>query len=244
MSSSQCSILSRVCASIATVLAAALVFLGPWPADAAVRLPPPTPGHTANATPLDGQVLVRLPGFTEFTPLTSARRIPLGSRLDTRQGEVQLTTALRRGGTAVTVASNAVFTLRQSAARASTVLALRSRPCEETRASGVRRPPPPDRLYVSVRASSRHKVRVAGRYSIAASKGTEWTTVNGCARTVTRVRTGIVTVRDLVAHRTVTVVSAGTRPPPCPPSEKPCRRPAPTGKVSGEYSAGGGVARG
>jgi hypothetical protein len=51
----------------------------------------------------------------------------------------------------------------------------------------------------------RGRWRVKGAFSIAAAFGTDWTTVEGCARTLTVVRTGRVRVYDRARRRTVTV---------------------------------------
>jgi hypothetical protein len=173
------------------------------------QLPPlaaaPTHGKTANATPI-GTVLVKPPGASAFEPLTSPREIPLGTRLDTRAGTVNLTTALPgHRGTATTTASSGIFALSQTAT--TTDLTLNFPRCLSARASGVRRPPPPDVAIVRVhaRSSRRYPVRVKGRYSIGASYGTAWTTTNRCSGTMTRVTEGTVAVRDLVAKRTVAV---------------------------------------
>jgi hypothetical protein len=53
-------------------------------------------------------------------------------------------------------------------------------------------------------------LKVAGKYSIGASYGTTWTTVEECSRTTTIVRKGRVRVYDRVKRRSVTV-SAGNR---------------------------------
>jgi hypothetical protein len=60
------------------------------------------------------------------------------------------------------------------------------------------------RLRVST-GRARGRWRVRGRFSIAASFGTDWTTLEGCSTTTTIVRTGRVRVRDDVKRRTVTV---------------------------------------
>jgi Ca2+-binding RTX toxin-like protein len=52
--------------------------------------------------------------------------------------------------------------------------------------------------------------KVRGKYSVGASVGTDWTTVDGCSRTTTIVRRGRVRVYDRATRRTVTV-SAGHR---------------------------------
>jgi hypothetical protein len=67
-----------------------------------------------------------------------------------------------------------------------------------------RRPP---RLRVDTRRGhGRWKVR--GTYSIGASSGTDWTTVENCSRTTTIVRRGRVRVYDRTKHRTI-IVRAG-----------------------------------
>ncbi len=52
------------------------------------------------------------------------------------------------------------------------------------------------------------RFRTQGKYATAAVRGTVWLTEDRCDGTLIRVRTGSVTVRDLVRKRTV-VVRAG-----------------------------------
>jgi Ca2+-binding RTX toxin-like protein len=52
---------------------------------------------------------------------------------------------------------------------------------------------------------SRGRWKVHGKYSVGASLGTDWTTVEGCSRTTTIVRRGRVRVYDRAIRRTVTV---------------------------------------
>jgi hypothetical protein len=47
--------------------------------------------------------------------------------------------------------------------------------------------------------------RISGRYSAATVRGTRWLVQDTCAGTLTRVVRGVVSVRDDVRHRTVTL---------------------------------------
>ena len=49
------------------------------------------------------------------------------------------------------------------------------------------------------------RFRTRGRYSIGGVRGTWWATEDRCDGTLTRVKRGVVSVRDLVRHRTVMV---------------------------------------
>jgi Ca2+-binding RTX toxin-like protein len=68
-----------------------------------------------------------------------------------------------------------------------------------------------DRPHLRVNTRDRRsRWKVHGKYSVGASLGTDWTTVDGCSQTTTIVRRGRVRVYDRATRRTVTV-SAGHR---------------------------------
>jgi WD40 repeat protein len=154
----------------------------------------PTRRRTANATPI-GKVLVKPPGARAFAPLTSPREIPLGTELDTRAGKVNLTTADPDGRTSTTTASKGTFTLTQTSA--STDLTMSNPKCP-FRASRAARVPPPDRstLNTKVRSTGHQQVRVHGRHTIAAARGTAWTTTVTCSKTTVKVAEGTVIVSN------------------------------------------------
>jgi hypothetical protein len=163
------------------------------------QLPPPAaaPTHrkTANATPI-GKVLVKPPGASAFEPLTSPREIPLGTRLDTRAGTVNLTTADPDGRTTTTTASKGIFTLTQTAT--STDLTMPTPSCPSARASGTYRPPPPDQstLKTKVHSTKHQAVQVHGRHTVASAYGTTWTTTITCSKTTVKVTAGTVIVHN------------------------------------------------
>src|SRR5262249_32583794 len=71
-------------------LAAALGALGVWSA-AASTVSGPSLGRTIELAPVSGQVLVRLPGASRSGVLVHQMVVPVGSRIDTAHGTVDLT---------------------------------------------------------------------------------------------------------------------------------------------------------
>lgn len=174
----------------------------------ASELPPPTTGETANVEPT-GRVLVKRPGGG-FELLDSATQIPIGSIVDVRKGTIKLTTTSGPTGTQTATFFQGVFRLLQDKAR---------RPVTELRLYGGNFRRACGRAggaHAAARKKSvRHlwgngsgRFRTRGRYSSATVRGTEWLTDDRCDGTLTRVKQGSVTIRDLVRRRNV-VVRAG-----------------------------------
>ena len=177
---------------------------------------PPALGRTAVVDVLSGTVTVRTPGSATLQPLAAASNIPMGSVIDAEHGVVLLTTAVDRlghtqsatlwGGTfvigqTVTRGGMTTFTLsgqlscRGRAHRAS-LLAAAAR-------AGSRRP------SRSLWAKDKHgHFSTRGQNSVATVRGTYWETVDRCNGTLTVVKKGVVSVRDLRRRRTV-LVKAG-----------------------------------
>jgi hypothetical protein len=198
------------------------------------QLPPPVIGKEVNVSLVSGKVFVRLPhgggggggGSTGpgFVPLTEARQLPVGSRIDARAGTIHLVTAAGRAGTTQTGDfGGAVFGLAQSAKgpqKGLTVLSLlegafpgapsyaecRARPTRD-RARGTAAAVS-SRVLQLLRATAKGRFRTSGRYSAATVRGTSWDTVDRCDGTLTRVRGGTVVVNDFVRRKTV-IVHAG-----------------------------------
>jgi hypothetical protein len=185
-------------------------------------LPPPVQGETANATPVSGEVFVKLPASasgkahgagTGFVPLTEAQQIPIGSELDTTKGTVALSTASGSAGDALQEGNfrGGRFVLGQSSKNPRTTLRMtggglnrcrgKVRKGEASAAARKRR-----RLF----GNATGRFRTRGRNSHATVRGTVWTVTDTCKKTVTAVAEGSVRVRDLVKRRTVTV-DAGER---------------------------------
>jgi hypothetical protein len=99
------------------------------------------------------------------------------------------------------VSSDGRFSVLQSRGRSPATTLRVDRPsCERSRGRAAARA---SRLKLSTKRRGRWRVR--GDYSVAASFGTEWTTIARCDRTITIVRKGHVRVTDLVRRRSVTL---------------------------------------
>ena len=66
------------------------------------------------------------------------------------------------------------------------------------------------RILGLLRGTAKGHFRTVGRFSAATVLGTNWGVRDRCDGTLTVVRTGVVTVRDFVLHRTVTVRTGQT----------------------------------
>ncbi len=166
--------------------------------------PAPDLGETLVATPVTGVVLVRPKGARRFVELVDVQELRLGSVLDTRRGKVRVATERRRRGLVQDgVFYGGRFAVRQRKRdRFVTELVLRGvlDPCAEPgrRASAARAK---RRLW----GNANGKFRTRGRYSSGAVRGTRWLTQDSCAGTLTRVREGVVAVRDFRLGKTVRV---------------------------------------
>jgi hypothetical protein len=188
------------------------VLLNPAPAQ-------PTPTPTPTATPVAGKTVVaarrsgtvrfRKPGARTFVTLTGAAPVPVGSTIDTRKGRVALTAAQGRGRTASADFFAGLFKLTQTkGAKPATTLALTERlSCPRRgKASAAAKRPKSRRLW----GSGHGRFTTKGSYSAATVRGTKWLVQDTCTTTLTKVTSGVVSVRDFAKRRT-TLVRAGHR---------------------------------
>jgi Ca2+-binding RTX toxin-like protein len=156
-----------------------------------------------------------LPAMRRLVPLRDSILLATGfrgrgsPRLAATDCAVRVTATPGRGRAVAADVTGAPVTVRQSGARRVTTTLRVARPrC----GSGAARLSAQARgRRVRLRTQRRAgRWRVQGRHSIAASFGTDWTTLEGCSRTVTIVRRGRVRVFDRAKRRTV-VVRAGQR---------------------------------
>ncbi|HTZ86179.1 MAG TPA: hypothetical protein VMB05_05880 [Solirubrobacteraceae bacterium] len=174
----------------------------------------PALGQTAQLRVLSGQVLVRLPGATASQPLSDITNLPLGSVIDVTHGVIDLSTATDQAGHTQSVTLwGASFIARQATAPPGmTTLTLLAPP------ACARHQRRPHAASASSAAASRSRgthglwakdnhghFSTRGQNSVATVRGTFWETVERCGGTFTRVRQGVVSVRDLHRHRTVLV---------------------------------------
>ena len=175
---------------------------------ASFALPAPTPGQDVNATPIAGDVLVKIAGTPQFVPLSVPSLVPVGSQLDATKGRVELTAARAGGITDTSQFYDGTFQVSQPTPTAIaelrlvlgdfSVCSLPSFTAADKNKRRVRR------LW----GSGKGKFRTRGRYSSATVRGTVWKTEDRCDGTLTQVQEGSVTVRDIGRKKDI-VVRAG-----------------------------------
>jgi hypothetical protein len=176
------------------------------------RLPEPDPvpvlAKTANVSPSGGTVFVQVDGAIGREKLVDPLEIPVGSLLNTRNGEAEISTATAGGSASSVFVSEGRATFTQtSGTRPVTELDLARPPCR-------RNPAARNRLRTRTTAAAaarlahdarRRRVRSRGRYAQGASIQTDWVTIERCRSTTLRVLEGVVEVRDFVKRTTVPV---------------------------------------
>jgi hypothetical protein len=202
-------------ASVAT-LWAAVAHAQPRPAAPAKSLPPPRFGHTLDIGLVSGTVIVTPPGKKPFKLGVQDRNIPIGSRLDTTHGRVDLRAAPAPGSAATASVEDAEFfkgkfRVRQPAGATVTQVLLlggSAAACSaHTQSARAAKKSLPHRLLRLLGARGKGKFQTRGRYAAATVRGTAWTTADYCDGTLVSVQRDTVSVRDLVRHKTVTVTA-------------------------------------
>ena len=149
-----------------------------------------------------------LPRTARTVPLLDRIRVPVASLLDARRGSVRLTSARTRTRRQSAIFSAGLFTVLQSRSRRPvTEVRLKGgnfRRCGARAGSGrVGAAQRRRRTVRRLRGNARGRFRTRGRYSAATVRGTVYTVVDRCDGTLTRVRRGVVLVRDF--RRRVTI---------------------------------------
>jgi Ca2+-binding RTX toxin-like protein len=171
--------------------------------------------HWAFVRPGRTQFGLELPRGQRFYRLGDAMKVPIGSTIDARAGEIRLATAKNRTGARQQISvSRGVFSVRQQAGtQPVTELRLVANLEVCSRSATIRRVPkdqPVGRLDMRTDKGKRAKYQVRGKHSIGAPRGTSWVTEERCDGTFTRVRSGTVKVRDLERKRTMTLHAGDT----------------------------------
>jgi hypothetical protein len=189
------------------------------PAGALPPLAPPAIGKRVLLRPVSGSVRVKPRGASAYSDLGAGVSLPVGSLIDTRHGRVSLESARNtHGGTQSGAFWGGVFQVRQRRHnRGITDLHLRGGRFRGCGARGVRA----GASALAREAAGRRRVvrrlwgkdsharfRTHGRDSVATVRGTLWATTDRCDGTLTRVREGKVSVRDLHRKRSV-LLTAG-----------------------------------
>ena len=150
---------------------------------------------------------MRLPGSDQFVLLTAGEQIPVGSEIDTTQGEVKLTTSAggKKTQSADFYQGRFIFT-QVKAKKPITVLTLSeplacSKHVAEASAKKKKR-----HLW----GSGKGKFRTKGKNASATVRGTIWLTQDTCTTTLVHVKRGVVDVLDFVKHKHVFVKAGHT----------------------------------
>ena len=182
------------------VLGAALVLVsGPAAASSA---PPPQLGKTANATPVSGTTLYRVPGSQTFVTLTEETQIPLGTELDTTHGRVLLTFAVGYGKTEHAQWWQGRFLIGQRKGKKPIGTQTLSGPLLCPARSFASKAAAPKR---SLWGKGKGHFRTRGKNASGTVRGTWWLTQDSCAGTLIRVKRGVVDVFDFKKHKHVLV---------------------------------------
>jgi hypothetical protein len=179
---------------------------------------PPVPGKSVTLGLVSGRVFIG--SGAKRTRLTGGATIPVGTQVDTSKGRVELTSAATGTGTTTQTAQfyQGTFKVRQSAptgnraAALTTDITLAGEPsrsqCASARgasAAAVSKKKGPHAVLGKLWGNGKGRFRTNGKYSAATVRGTIWLTTDRCDGTLTTVKRGTVSVRDLRRHRTVTV---------------------------------------
>jgi hypothetical protein len=197
--------------------------------------PPPVPGKSVVVKVVSGEVFVKLPGSGRgaratgppkgFKPFTGAANIPVGSQLDTSKGRVALTSAADTAGAKTQTSDfyQGIFQVKQSVPKKKpkrpkaliTDLVMKGQiarsqcaPLKGARSAAVdakKKKKGPKSVLGKLWGSGKGKFRTDGKYSSATVRGTIWLVQDECDGTLTKVRRGVVSVRDIKRKKTVKV---------------------------------------
>ena len=190
---------------------------GPTTYDFEPGPPPAVNGTSAIVKAVRGTITVTSPGQSEHALAALGENVPVGTVVDATHGTASVTTAVtKRGATQNAIFFDGEFVIRQKrGTNAVTDIVLRSprfsRLCGTTRASSARAAASGEpfvaesaqakrkkskRVVSRLWGDGKGKFRTQGRNSAATVRGTRWLTEERCDGTLTRVRRGIVVVKD------------------------------------------------
>lgn len=163
--------------------------------------PVPVQSVRLAAAPVSGQVFVRVGTGSDYRELKAGEGIPVGTVLDTTDGQVRLTAAVGSDFQSA-VFYGGTFRVTQPKGEGGLVeLRLVGKPVCKTKASAAVKRKAKPRLW----GDGQGKFRTRGANSSATVRGTKWLVEERCTGTFTRVARGIVSVRDFGRHKTLLV---------------------------------------
>ena len=179
---------------------------------------PPEVGESVTVTNVNGEVNVRLPekigggqDAGDLARISGTATLPVGAVVDARIGRARVRSNRGRGEDQSAVFRQGRLRILQDRKRGDvTQLSLRGKLDCPGRGDGARSSSAGPVAQASARrrrlwGRGRGSFRTRGSYSSGSVRGTEWLTEDRCNGTLTRVRSGVVEVRDFVRHVTVFV---------------------------------------
>jgi hypothetical protein len=163
-------------------------------------LPAPEAGKTVNAYAVRGKVRIKRPGSKRFIELGPGEQIPVGTTVDTLKGRITLVAA----GNQTADFYSGIFRIGQTKA---------ATPLTTLKLVEALRCPRGGRASVAAKRKKSRKLwgdgsgkfRTQGKHSAATVVGTKWLVQDRCNSTLTRVVSGVVSVRDFGKRKTVRV---------------------------------------
>lgn len=179
-------------------------------ASAQSELPKPEVRKNVNVTAVKGVVKIKQPGQSSFRTLKGEDQIPMGSLIDATKGRVRLTSAAGSGKTQTAEFYDGLFKVTQTKGKrpiTDLTLAGKLAGCAKGKPSAAAKKRKGRRLW----GSGKGRFRTRGKRSSALVRGTIWLVEDRCnGTTFTRVRKGVVQVRDFGKRRNFTVRAGRT----------------------------------
>jgi hypothetical protein len=194
----------------AAVRVARTVPVQPTPTPTAVPTATPTPTATpvVNQTIVvaesRGTVKVKVPGSNRYLDLDAKIGIPVGSTVDTRKGRVTLTSIPKAGAPPESAwFYDGLFKVTQTKGITNLTLTepLAACPKKGRGASAAAKKAKKRKLW----GDGKGAFRTTGKYSAATVRGTTWLVQDDCTGTLTRVKVGVIAVRDTVKRKTLLI---------------------------------------
>jgi hypothetical protein len=168
-------------------------------------------GESVAVAPEGGKVFVKRPGQKKATELKEGETIPVGSIVDATNGKVLLTSVNAKGEAQSAVFYGGKFLVQQHDGSGLVILKLRGG--DLTSCGGQARRS--DALISGKKGrklwgSGHGNFRTEGSYGSATVRGTIWFTEDRCGGTFFKVRRGVVSVRDFINDKTISLPAGKT----------------------------------
>lgn len=178
------------------------------------QVPNPQLTYSVGFRPVTGSVSVRPRATSAFIPLREPDLTLNGSAVNAAAGSLDVTVQNRVGALRTARVSGGGFVANQpNSAVVTTDLRLTDRldGCSGTKTVKSRESNAVKKRTRRLKVRVKGRFRTIGRYASAIARGTAWTIIDGCDRTVIRVTEGTVTVRNLRTGRLLSVRAGQTR---------------------------------